>query len=68
MEAEAELGPIGTGLLTLETLQEFTLRAYPTVVLSGSHGGAGQLSSDSVLGVRRTMLAAGARSVPRTAG
>ena len=62
-EAEAALGPTASGLLTLEALAELPLLSYPTIVITGSHGAAGQLSQDGVLGIRRSFLAAGARSV-----
>jgi len=62
-EAEAEAEVDHGSLLTLGALAELQLASCPTVVLAGSHGGAGQLSQDGVLGLRRTFLAAGARSV-----
>ena len=39
------------------------LRGYPAVVLSGSHAAVGHASHDFAIGLRRTLLAAGARSV-----
>ena len=63
MQAAEQLGPIADGLLMIESLSQLPLHGHPTVVLAGSHSGAGHVSHDSVNGLPRLFLCAGARSV-----
>jgi len=63
VEAAQALGPLGDGLLLMDMLTDRPLRGMPTVMLSGSHAADGQTSHDSTLGLPRTLLLAGARSV-----
>ena len=63
VEAASGMGPIADGLLMMDSMIELPLRGHPSVMLSGSHGGAGYLSHDALLGLPRTLVACGARSV-----
>ena len=65
-EMEAELGPTASGILAIEALAELPMLGYPTIIVTGSHGAAGPLSQDGVLGLeaephcrRRTIGACG---------
>jgi CHAT domain-containing protein len=65
-EADAcqQLGPIASGLVHMEVISQLgALHGHPSIFLSGSHTAGGQLSHDGVLGLGRSFLAVGARSV-----
>jgi len=53
-------------LLDAAQVHALWLGSHPSVVLGGSHGGAGALSQDGVVGLPRAFLAAGAHSVLAT--
>ena len=57
------MGPIADGLLMMDSMIELPPRGHPSVMLNGSHGGAGYLSHDALLGLPRSLIACGARSV-----
>ena len=44
-------------------MHEHPLASHPSFVLSGSHAASGKPSQDGILGLPRSLLAAGARSV-----
>ena len=61
--ASDRLGPIANGLLSSDDLASLSLRGYPAAVLTGSHAAGGSTSQDGLIGLRRALLAVGARSV-----